>query len=417
MSQGVEPGLIRAFRYFTFVALCYYAILVWFTLAQAGQQLASVQLWWYLNLTSNLAAYLYLSLPYFSQRLGRLYLPVAFGLSAGVPMLTNLMRILPYASGLTWGVDPTWLTFPSLLVSVVLIAWQYGFHAVLIFTVCAALLELGTVYPLVGKIDFQTLPFLGLPLLRAFAFGLIGQIVSRMVVIQRAQRRELIRANVRLSQHAATLEQLTLSRERNRLARELHDTLAHTLSGQAVNLEAIKLSLRPDQAEIAAMLDMALKTTRDGLTEVRRAIKDLRSGAPPQPMEDLGLSLAIRHLAMEASARANFILNLEIADPLPGLDPEAEHTIYRIAQEALSNVVNHANAEQVTLRLGYAAARLTLEITDDGDGADLEAVDFESRHGLTGMKEWADMVHGDLTVDSLPGKGTRVHFSLAAPHG
>jgi signal transduction histidine kinase len=410
MQRDIEPGLVRAFRYFAFVSLCYYMILLLFALGQGGKELASGQIQWYLNFACYLALTLYLSVPLLRHRLGWFYLPIAFGLSAGVPLLSNLMLLTSHAA--PWDINPIWLTFPTLLVTVVLIAWQYSFHAVLIFTVCVAFLELLAVYSLVGKVDLTTLPFLGLPLLQAFTFGFIGHIVSRMVTIQRAQRRELIRANIRLSQHAATLEQLTLSRERNRLARELHDTLAHTLSGQAVNLEAIKLSLEPGQTETVNMLDQALKATRDGLTEVRRAIKDLRS----QPVEDLGLSLAIRNLALDASARADFVLNLEIADPLPRLDPEVEHAIYRIAQEAFENIVKHANARRVDLHLEVSKGSLCLTIADNGVGMDLEEIDFESFHGLIGMKERAVLVGGSLEMDSRRGQGTKVRFALAVPN-
>jgi signal transduction histidine kinase len=408
MSRDIQPGLVRAYRYFTLVALSYYAILVLFTLIQTGQGLASVQIQWTLNFASNLLLFIYLSLPALSRWLGRYYLPVAISLSAGVPVLSNLVLLSPHAGGLQLIVDPTWLIFPNLLVTAVLIAWQYSFAAVLAFTVCVAIFEVGMVYPMVGRIDVHTLPILGLPLLRAFAFGITGQIVSRMVAIQRVQRRELIRANIQLCQHAASLKQLTLSQERNRLARELHDTLAHTLSGQAVNLEAVKLSLEPNQAEVAAMLDQALKTTRDGLAEVRRAIRDLRS----QPLEDLGLALAVRQLALEAAARANVILNLEIAEPLPRLDSDVEQAVYRIVQEALANVVKHAQARQVALRLGIEKGALCLVIEDDGNGVARERIDFAGSHGLIGMQERAMMVNGCLEVRSEPGRGTTVRFSL-----
>ncbi len=407
MSRAIEPGLIRAFRYFTFIALCYYAILVVFELAQTGQQWASVQAQWYLNLLSNLALFIYLSWPRLGQRLGSFYLPIAFAFSAGSLLLSTLLLLAPRGADLPWAVDPNWLTFPNFLVTIVLLAWQYSYRAVLTLIVCAAVLEVAIAYSLAGAIDVQTLPHLGLPLLRAFALGLIGQIVSRMVAIQRAQRRELVLANVRLSQHAATLEQLTLSRERNRLARELHDTLAHTLSGQAVNLEAIKLSLRPEQGDVAAMLDQALTTTRDGLTDVRRAIRDLRS----QPLEDLGLALAMRQLAVEASARGSFMLDLDISEPVPALDPAVEHAFYRIAQESLENVIKHANATTVGLHLCRDHDQLCLTISDNGVGSDLPNVDFAGRHGLIGMQERAAMVDGRLTVDSRRGHGTTVKFS------
>ena len=412
MIRPIEPGLVRAFRYFAFVALCYYTILVAFELAQSGQDWAAVQIQWYPNLFANLALFVYLSWPEAGRRLGQWYLPIAFSLSAGVPLLSNLMRLTPFASDLPWDVDPGWLTFPNLLVTVVLIAWQSSYAAVLIVIVCAALLEVATVYPLVGSIDFHTLPLLGLPLLRAFALGLIGQIVSRMVAVQRAQRRELLQANIRLSQHAAMLEQLTTSRERNRLARELHDTLAHTLSGQAVNLEAIKLSLQPGQGEVATMLDQALSSTRDGLTDVRRAIRDLRS----QPLEDLGLGLAIRQLAQEAAARGSFNLSLDVADPLPGLDPETEHAVYRIAQEACANVIKHAGAGGVALRLGVAEGALVLSVSDDGVGMDPTHAAGEERHGLIGMRERAAMSGGALEIESRRGQGTTIRAAWAVSH-
>jgi signal transduction histidine kinase len=412
MTREIEPGLVRAFRYFTFVALCYSAILILYTLLQTSLGWASVQIQWYLIFACNLALFVYLSLPSLNHQFGRYYLPLAISLAAAVPVLSNLVFLAPDASISPLVIEPTWLTFPYLLVIVVLMAWQYSFQAVLIFTLCAALFEIMIVYSLVGTVDVNTLPILGIPLLRAFAFGLVGSIVSRMIAIQRVQRRELIRANVQLSQHAATLEQLTLSRERNRLARELHDTLAHTLSGQAINLEAIKLSLRPEQTEITDMLDKALKSTRDGLTEVRLAIKDLRS----QPLEDIGLALAICQLASEASARAGFLIDLDITEPLPHLDPEVEHAVYRIAQEALDNVAKHANASKVTLHLGFEKDLLCLAIIDDGDGLDLEQIDFKSSHGLTGIKERAKMVNGKLVVEGLPGRGTRIEFLLTVPN-
>lgn len=412
MVRAIEPGLIRAFRYFTFIALCYYAILVVFELAQTGQQWASVQVQWYLNLLGNLALFIYLSFPQLNQRLGHRYLPIAFVFSAGILLLSNLMLLTPWGGDLPWDVDPNWLTFPNLLVTVVLLAWQYSYSAVLILIVSAALLEVAIAYSLAGTVDVHTLPLLGLPLLRAFALGLIGQIVSRMVAVQRAQRRELVLANVRLSQHAATLEQLTLSRERNRLARELHDTLAHTLSGQAVNLEAIKLSLAPEQGDVAAMLDQALTTTRDGLTDVRRAIRDLRS----QPLDDLGLTLALRQMALEAAARGSFRLDLDIVEPVPALEPEIEHAFYRIAQESLENVIKHANARRVALRLWLEGKTLCLTLTDDGAGTDLSQVDYGDRHGLIGMQERAVMAGGKLVIESQPERGTTVRFSWTVTH-
>ncbi len=408
MSRDIEPGLLRAFRYFTGIALGYFSILILYTVIQTGRGFASVQIQWYLNFASNLALFIYLSLPGLHHRLKSLYLPLALSIAAVVPVLSNLVFLAPQTKDVQTMVEMAWLLVPSMLVTVVLIAWQYSFPSVLAFTVSAAFVELSLVYPMVGRLDAQTFPLLGLPLVRAFAFGIVGHIVSRMVAIQRAQRRELIRANMRLSQHAATLEQLTLSRERNRLARELHDTLAHTLTGQAVNLEATKMMLAPDQVEVETMLDKALNATRAGLAEVRRALKDLRS----QSVEDLGLSLAIRNVALEAAARADFVLNMDVAPTLPHLNAETEHAIYRITQEALANVVDHASAAQVTLSLGIENGKLSLVIADDGCGVNLDQVDFEGKHGLKGIQERAAMVGGKFEIVSHSEVGTSLRFSV-----
>ena len=411
MSRPIEPGLLRAFRYFTVVALCYFAILVIYTGIQTGQGLASVQIQWYLNFASNLVLFIYLSWPGLLQRLRSLYLPLALSLAAGTPVLSNLIFLVPLNNNLAMVVEPTWLLFPTLLVTLVLVAWQYNFAVVLVFTVFAAVVELVTLFPLSGGINAQTLPLLGLPLVRAFAFGIVGQVVCHLMARQRAQRHELIYANIQLGQHAAALEQLTVSRERNRLARELHDTLAHTLSGQAVNLEAIKLMLPPDQVEIQGMLDQTLKTTRDGLAEVRRALRDLRSKA----LVDLGLSIAVRSLAQEAADRADFALDLETAEDLPRMATDIEQAIYRIAQESFTNIIYHANARNVSLRLGIENHRFHMVIHDDGPGFDLNQIDFHNQHGLIGMQERAVMTGGKLNIKCDPGHGTQIEFMLEVP--
>lgn len=411
MGRPLEPGLLRLFKYFTTIALCYFAILILVTAIPTRQGFRSIQIQWYINFADNLALFIYLSLPAIQRRLRIFFLPLAFVMAAGIPVLSNLIFLAPDASDLTTIIEPTWFLFPTLLVSLVLIAWQYSFTVVLIFTIFAGVVELGVLYSLIGKLNIQTLPTLGLPLIQAFAFGVVGQVVCHLVDLQRAQRRELIRANIKLSQNAATLEQLTVSRERNRLARELHDTLAHTLSGQAVNLEAIKMTIPNDLVEVQTMLDETLEITRNGLVEVRRALKDLR----PQILEDLGLSAAVRNLALEAAMRADFLLDLDVAENLPKSNPEVEQTIYRIVQESFANIIQHAEARHVRLHLWVENQAISLEIKDDGKGVDLERVDYKNQHGLQGMQERAAMANGKFSLEARPGAGTTVRFSWEIP--
>jgi signal transduction histidine kinase len=275
------------------------------------------------------------------------------------------------------------------------------------FVVFAALVQVFILLPFARPITFETLPYLGIPIVQAFAFGIVGHIVSRLIDIQRRQRRQLMQANQQLAQHASTLEQLAVSRERNRLARELHDTLAHTLSGLAVNLEAIKITL--DEGEIQEthnLVDHALRNTRNGLTDTRRALKALR----PQHLEDLGLEFAITNLAESAAARAGFKLSLQIESPLPDLTPDVEQCFYRVTQESLENIIRHAEAQQVNIQLFQNEDLFELCVQDDGAGFDPADVDISEKLGLRGMHERALGVGALFEVSSQPQGGTSIRL-------
>jgi signal transduction histidine kinase len=290
----------------------------------------------------------------------------------------------------------------------VITAWQYPFRSVVGFIVFTTAVELLALIPEVEAIDTDTLLLLGVPAVRAFAFGTVGHIVSRLTATQREQREALMTANVQLAQHAQTLAQLAASRERNRLARELHDTLAHTLSGLAVNLEALKTVMPSDAGEANRMLDDSLAITRTGLGETRRALRALRA----QPLEDLGLSLALRNLATSLAARAELALDLELTHDLSGLPPETEQNLYRIVQEGLENIARHADARYVALRLLRGDEGLVLTLEDDGRGFAPADASAELSYGLRGMRERAEEIGAQLTVASTPGTGTLVTVIL-----
>jgi len=244
------------------------------------------------------------------------------------------------------------------------------------------------------------------PFIRAFAFGTVGYIVNILIETQRMQNQKLIQTNLRLNQYVNTLEQLATNRERNRLAAELHDTLAHTLSGLSINLEAIKTVVQPSQVEAQKMLDHSLNTTRLGLDETRRVLKALRAG----PLEDLGLKLALQNLAQAASARCSIPVSLNCPDQLPVLPMDVEQSIYRITQEGLENIVRHANATQAAVNVEVVAEKLELTIHDDGVGFDPGRVPSEEKFGLRGLQERAASIGGKLVVESQPGNGTTIRF-------
>ncbi|MCK5794226.1 MAG: hypothetical protein KAH12_05955, partial [Anaerolineales bacterium] len=223
--------VIRIFRYFTGIAMLYFAALSLFTAWQTGEVINLSQIQSYVNLAINGILFGYLSWYWLENKISRYYLPLALVAATILPLFTNLIYLADPLESAQMTIIRSWFLFPILIVPLVLIAWQYRFRVVLAFIFLTTIIELSTLVPRLKYINYETLPILGLPLIRAFAFGTVGHVITRLIATQREQQRKLVEANMKLNEHANALEQLTVSRERNRLARDLHDTLAHTLSG------------------------------------------------------------------------------------------------------------------------------------------------------------------------------------------
>jgi signal transduction histidine kinase len=388
--------------------MAYFAILSLFTALQTGQVVNLSQIQSYVNLTINGVLFGYLSWTWLEKRFKGYYLPLALAAATIVPLFSNLIYLASPQEPAQLTITRSWLLFPILIVPLVLIAWQYRFRIVLGFIFLTTVIELTILFSRLETINFETLPILGVPLIRAFAFGTIGHIVTRLIETQRAQQRKLLEANLKLSEHADALEQLATSRERNRLARELHDTLAHTLSGLTVNLESIKILLGDGHPDINSRIDHALENTRTGLTDTRRALRDLRA----KQVEDLGLALALEHLAEGASKRGSLEIQVTLPDVLPDLPIELEQSYYRVAQESLENIVKHAQARKVLLTLLIKGQILELIIEDDGTGFVIGAEYKPDTLGIQGMNERAAECGGKFVISSTPGRGTRVSLSM-----
>ncbi|MEW6636556.1 MAG: GAF domain-containing sensor histidine kinase [Actinomycetota bacterium] len=196
--------------------------------------------------------------------------------------------------------------------------------------------------------------------------------------------------------------------ERNRLAREIHDTIAQGLTAAALQLESADALLDADREKARTAIERALSLTRSNLEEARRSVLDLRAA----PLEGRPLAKALRSLVdrweTETGVTAR-LLSVNAARPLP---PGVEVALYRICQEALNNVARHADAGRATVRLVATPERVSLAVEDDGRGFDPSRVP-EGRHGLLGMRERAEALGGTLAVRSAPGRGTKVE--AAAP--
>jgi signal transduction histidine kinase len=359
----------------------------------------------------------YIFWPGLPQRMGRRFLPLLIGVLTLVAMVSHglllqqIVTVSDFRALLASQgrqiilVEAGWGMFVSLLLPVVLVAWQYDFRAVVAYVIIASAATLmATLLALYGFDAYINAGLYIVPA-RAILWLIVGYIVTRMIGAQRRQRDGLVAANLRLRQMAETQEQLAVSRERNRLARELHDTLAHSLSAVSVQLEAIDSALdaRPETAR--HLVSKALAQTRSGLAETRRALHELRAS----PLEDLGLPLALRSLAESAALRAGAELTLELPAEDPGLPPLTEQGLYRVAQEALNNAVRHGRPTRLHMGLVVNGA-VTLTVRDNGRGFDPQTVDQRSHFGLRGLQERAGMLGATLELQSAPGAGSTIIF-------
>jgi signal transduction histidine kinase len=334
-----------------------------------------------------------------------LFLPIALLIATLAPIYTGaILWPLQSQNALTDIVFRSWMLFPILIVPIVLVAWQYSIKITLIVVTFTAFYDLPFILFSVENINMDAIPFIGVPILRSIALGIVGTIVSLLMTTQRSQRKRLMEANVMLSEHARTLEQLAISCERNRLARELHDTLAHTLSSQILTLEALKLSANPKDNDLNDSLDKLIDNTRRGLDDTRRALKDLRA----RQLEDLGLTAALKSLIADAASRSELSTQCFISKELPLLPSKVEQSIYRIAQEAIENIIRHSNATNMELKLTNAKGLLTLEISDNGEGFAQHQVDNTESMGVKGMRERAAEIGDEFSIESKPRSGTRI---------
>lgn len=198
--------------------------------------------------------------------------------------------------------------------------------------------------------------------------------------------------------------------ERARLAREVHDTLAQGYVGIASQLDVVELAMPTGAGAARMALDFARRMARHSLTEARRSLMDLRASAPEE--QDLGV--ALESGAERWAARSGIQVKVGVSGDVSKLPEEVAHHVFRIAQEAVVNAVNHAAPNRIDLVLTIEPKQLRLRIEDDGSGFEPEDAFLSTRgnFGLIGMRERAERIKGELHLDSHRGKGTRVNVKV-----
>ncbi len=377
-------------------------------------------------------AWLFIMLPGLDRRLGRRYLPIALVLTITAQALES--SLISFANP---PVEPRFRDFAPtrfvplldmrlveplflLLVAVVIAAWVYGRRGAwltaglsgLLMIIGSILEDLITGVPRPGGLllfgAISPWSILSVITLRLPLLIVAGYIVGTLAEQERQQTVALSAANAKLREQASSAEQLATARERNRLARDLHDTLAHSLAGLVVQLQAIDTLLKAEPDAARSELAKARQLAHTGLQEARQAIQDLRAN----PIEDLGLARALEREAIDFGERADVQVEVHVTDPKRPLANDIAAQVLRIAQEAFNNVEHHADAQRVSVALTQTERGVQLSVADDGRGFTDEHVG-DDRFGLKGMRERAEMIGADLQITSAVGRGTTVELTVS----
>jgi len=239
----------------------------------------------------------------------------------------------------------------------------------------------------------------------AACFGILAMswiwILRRQVVAQT----KIIGGQI---QREATLQ------ERQRIARELHDSIEQEMAGVAIQISNARRRLNLDPTQADSALTLAQEMIRHCRAEARTSIRDLRSVA----LEQGGLPLAIKELLTPATTEAKIMLALDVRGSAGRLDARVESDLFRVAQEAVANAIHHAAPSKIEITLDYGPESVTLSVQDDGCGFDASSAPPRGHFGLMGMQERAKQQHARLIIESRPGAGTKVSLKIpASPAG
>ncbi|MBM3180982.1 MAG: sensor histidine kinase [Chloroflexi bacterium] len=240
----------------------------------------------------------------------------------------------------------------------------------------------------------------GLALAAGVVFSMVFTKVAVRENIARAEverlNLELATANRKLREYAAQVQDLAVANERNRLAREIHDSLGHYLTVINVQLEAASRVFERDPQKAVVFVRKAQSLAQEGLTDIRRSVADLRSA----PLDSQPLPKAIEDLVAELQA-SGMVAQFRVEGDLPDLSPQVELTLYRAAQEALNNVRKHAHASRADVTLTVLPGRLRIVVSDNGVGSKWT----EGGFGLLGVRERVKLLGGTFAAQSISNGG------------
>lgn len=215
---------------------------------------------------------------------------------------------------------------------------------------------------------------------------------------------ELQNANEQLSEYANKAEEMAQTKERNRIAREIHDTLGHRLTGIIAGLDACLALADVAPQEVKKQLGVLADVSREGIKEVRRSVSELR----PDSLERMSLDVAIRKMVTDMSRVSDTQIYFDAGEERLAFGEDEENIIYRVIQESITNAVRHGHAGQIWITLKRIDGEVLLEIRDDGIGCKKLESGFGTRH----MKERIEMLGGTVAFDGHKGFKVTAHIPI-----
>jgi signal transduction histidine kinase len=215
---------------------------------------------------------------------------------------------------------------------------------------------------------------------------------------------ELSDANHHLSEYAAQVKDLAISQERNRLAREIHDGLGHSLTTINMQIKAALAIMQNNPEQATHLLETAQQLSSDALRDVRNSVSSLRE----DNLNDISLVERINHL-LEASKSQDREINFSVNGSPRVVSPQIDVSLFRVVQEAINNAIKHSNSSLVKINLSFEEKdQIKLEVEDNGQGTD----SLEGGFGLIGMKERIRLINGAVEINSSKGQGFSIKVSV-----
>ncbi|EKV02817.1 signal transduction histidine kinase [Leptolyngbya sp. PCC 7375] len=238
--------------------------------------------------------------------------------------------------------------------------------------------------------------------------GLVSAFVLLLVnalLAERASRQQLTVAHHRLRQYALRIQDQAALQERNRIAREIHDAVGHSLTALRIQLENARLFSHSDTHKTEDHLKVAQQLAAKALSEIRQSVSTLQS----DPLQGRSLITVLEQLCLDfqQQTKGEFVYTLDVLGPLP---TETSATVYRLLQEAMTNVARHSHADRIKLQVKTESGYLWLILEDNGIGFDLAK--NTAGFGLSSMKERTAAMGGHLQFITAPGEGCQLRAQL-----